>query len=190
MRDTFFFVGRGFGLFLWWSMCGWCRFDVLGLLLCNLCLEFVETRKRCEKKSSAFFFFFFFPLCYVAMLLCDDEIPDTVLGPLSYICHMYFVVPAPSLSPFLEQSTISVLFGVLGCAAMLGALPFLVRINHVAFATVPYCCWRWYFRICPLSMYEKSPPESSRPPSRHGSPVLPTILARTLPIPLHQPKPC
>lgn len=126
-----FVVGRGFGLFLWWCMCGWCRFDVLGLLLCNLCLELVETRKRCEKKSSALESS---SLC--AMLLCDDEIPDTVLGPLSYICHMYFVVPAPSLSPFLEQPTISVLFGVLGCAAMLGALPFLVCINHVAFATV------------------------------------------------------
>lgn len=66
MRDTFLLLVVDLGLFLWWCMCGWCRFDVLGLLFCNLCLEFVETRKRCEKKSSAFFFFFF-PLCYVAV---------------------------------------------------------------------------------------------------------------------------
>lgn len=188
MRDTFLLLVVDLGSFFG----GVCVGGVGSMFLDYCCVTCVWnlSRRGNDARRSLQLFSSSSSSSLCAMLLCDDEIPDTVLGPLSYICHMYFVVPAPSLSPFLEQPTISVLFGVLGCAAMLGALPFLFCINHVAFATVPYCCWRWYFRICPLSMYEKSPPESSRPPSRHGSPVLPTILAPTLPIPLHQPKPC
>lgn len=100
MRDTFLLLVVDLGSFFG----GVCVGGVGSMFLDYCCVTCVwNLSRRGSDARRSLQLFSSSSLC--AMLLCDDEIPDTVLGPLSYICHMYFVVPAPSLSPFLEQPT-------------------------------------------------------------------------------------